>query len=152
MKKIATPIVLVFVLMASVLVGCARTASTVSGDVRFTTICSGDLDPNALSIYGEEACLTQVGYWGFSGVRCGEEFVLPFTMYLRNENDEVTISSIDIADTFEHGRVTMQYQHRPLLPGEVVGVQLTIHVDRSCPSGEYPFAIVFQAQGVKPNN
>ncbi|RLC69392.1 MAG: hypothetical protein DRI26_09215 [Chloroflexi bacterium] len=86
-------------------------------------------------------------YWGFSGIRCGEEFVLPFTIYLRNENDEVTISSIDIADTFEHGRVTMQYQHRPLLPGEVVGVQLSIHVDRSCPSGEYPFAIVFQATG-----
>ena len=133
--------------MASVLAGCARTDSNVSGDVRLTTICAGDISPNDLSIYGEEACLTHMKYWGFPGLRCGEESILPFTIYLRNENDDITIDSIKVADTLEHGRVTMQYQHNPLLPGEVVGVKLTIHVDRSCTSGEYPFAIVFQATG-----
>ena len=147
MKRIAIPCALVLLLTVSVLVGCTRTDSNVSGDAKLTTICSGDLDPDDLGIYGEEACLTRVKHWGFSGLRCGEEFVLPFTIYLRNENDAITINHIDVADTFEYGRLAVQFQHNPLLPGEVVRVQLSIQVDRSCPSGEHPFAIVFQATG-----
>ena len=146
MKKIAIPVVLVLALIASALVGCAKTTSTVSGDAILTTICAGNLDFDDLGIYGEEACLNPIKYWCFSGLRCGSES-LPHTIFLRNESESITIDSIKVADTFEHGGVTMQYEHHSLLPGEVAGVQLTIHVDRKCPPGEYPFAIVFHATG-----
>jgi hypothetical protein len=139
--------------MASVLIGCANPpppatiGAPISGDAVLTTICAGDLDFDDLSIYGEEVCLNPIKYWGFSGLPGGSSCPLPFTAFLRNESESITIDSIKVADTFEHGTVTMQYQDRVLLPGEVVGVQLTIHVDPKCPLGEYPFAIVFHAIG-----
>jgi hypothetical protein len=155
MKKIVIICSLALVLISSLLIGCANppppatVGAPILGDAVLTTICAGDLDFDDLSICGEEACLNPIKYWRFSGLPGGSSCPLPFTAFLRNESESITIDSIKVADTFEHGTVTMQYQDSALLPGEVIGIQLTIHIDRRCPPGEYPFAIVFQATGHK---